>query len=91
MSEFPKFQQLNDRKTANKLKKFRRKYRNLHIAVAKFSEFRGKYAYFWRHQNFLTTQCRMGGRKLSCQNSARSIYFSRTPTCDKQTRTDTGP
>jgi len=30
----------------HKLKKFRRKYRNLHIAVAKFSEFRGKYGYF---------------------------------------------
>ena len=30
----------------------------------------GKYPYFGRCQNFLITQCKIGGRKLPCQNSS---------------------
>jgi len=30
--------------------------------------------YFWRYPNFLTTQCRIGGRKLTCRKPARFVY-----------------
>jgi len=37
-----------------------------------------------------STQCRMGGRKLTCQKKLDSFSrFDGTPTCDRQT--DTGP
>ena len=40
----------------------------------------------------LLTQCGIGGRKLPCRKPARFVQrFDRTPTCDGQTQTDTGP
>jgi len=33
-------------------------------------EFGTKYPYFWRYLNFLTMQCRIGGRKLASQKTS---------------------
>ena len=57
-------------------------------------EFRKKFQrevpYFWRHLSFLTTRCRTGRKKPSCQKQMNSfIPFDRTtPTSDTQTQTD---
>jgi len=44
-------------------------------AMTKFSKsiILDTYRYFCSYPNFLTTQCRIGGRKPSCQKSAQSI------------------
>ena len=53
------------------------------LATVKFSKsrawgkVRGKYLYFRRHQNFLTTQYGIGGRKLPYQNPARLVQSFR--------------
>jgi len=55
-------------------------------AVAKFSKYR-----VW-YRNFLIIQCRIGGKKLPCQNQRDSFSrLHRTLTCDRQTdrQTDT--
>jgi len=55
---------------------------------------RGKYCYFARYLDFLTTPCKITRKKPPCQNQLDpSIRFDRTLICDRQvqTQTDTGP
>ena len=63
-------------------------------AVAKFSKSglydrvpEGSAVIFGDNKNFLLTQCRTGGRKLTCQEKQLDsfIRFRRTPTCDGET------
>ena len=35
--------------------------------------YRGKYPYFWSYPNSILTQCRMGEKKLPCQNPPRFV------------------
>ena len=44
---------------------------------------------FWRYLNFFITDCRIGGRKLPCQNQLdSSIRFDTIPACDRRADTD---